>query len=224
MGEARTPFAFVGCHELRQSLGRRAHDERELLECLEQVPSGSVFHHVYGHFLRHRFYAGPYANDFASWVATHVRDRILAERLAVLDPFEFGDLEQLREELVSIIDDHLSHLPIVPRVVGGEPFWFVESHIVPIPTGQQARTLAGFRRCVAEVDASAVYYHTVEARVRLGRRAGDFADWLRASLGRADLAQQVERIDLYCLSLDRVRARILGLLDPIVGEETGARP
>jgi hypothetical protein len=32
--EARTLFIFVGCHELRDSLGRRAHDEQELMEQL----------------------------------------------------------------------------------------------------------------------------------------------------------------------------------------------
>jgi hypothetical protein len=183
------------------------------MELLEQVPVGSVVHHVYGSFLRHRFYVGPYANDFASWAATHVRDRVLGERLAVLDPFEAGDLEQLREELISIIDDHLSRLPLVPRVVYGEPFSFVESHIIEVPTDQEVRTLAEFRSSLAEVDLSAVYYHMVEARVRLGRRSGDFAQWFRDGLGRPDLADQVERIDLYFLSLERVRARILGLLD-----------
>jgi hypothetical protein len=142
-----------------------------------------------------------------------VRDRVLGERLAVLDPFEAGDLEQLREELISIIDDHLSRLPLVPRVVYGEPFSFVESHIIEVPTDQEVRTLAEFRSSLAEVDLSAVYYHMVEARVRLGRRSGDFAQWFRDGLGRPDLADQVERIDLYFLSLERVRARILGLLD-----------
>lgn len=220
MREARTPFVFVGCHELRENLGWRAHDARELLECLEQVPLGAVFHHVYGYFLRHRLYVGPYANDFASWAAVQLRDRVLAERLAVLDPFDFGALEQIREEILSIVGDHLARQPSALRVVDGEPFYFVQSHIVEIPTAQVARTLVEFRQCLAEVDASAVYYHMVEARVRLGRGSGDFAEWLRASLERADLAAEVGRIDLYFLSLERVRARILGLLDAALDAET----
>lgn len=219
MAEARTPFTFVGCHELRESLGRRAHDERELIEGLEQVPAGSVFHHIFGSFLRHRFAVGPYANDFASWAATQVRDRVLGERLAVIDPFECRDLEHLREELIAIIDDHLSRLPVVPRVVYGDPFCFVQSHTIEVATAQQARTLAEFRNCLAEVDVSAVYYHMVETRVRLGRPSGDFAEWLRDSLGRSDLAGQVERIDVYFLTLERVRARILSLLDAALDDD-----
>lgn len=221
MTQAPTPFVFTGCIELLENLGRKAQDERELIELLEQVPAGSVFYHTYGYFLRHRLLVRPYANDFASWAATEVRDRLLGERLAVVDPFEFADLEQLREELISIIDDHLSRRSVVPRVDYGEPLYFMQSHIVQVPTGLQARTLAEFRAGLAEVEASAVYFHTVEARARLGRPSGDFADWLRSSLGWADLAEKVERIDVYLSSLERVRARILSLLDGALGDQPG---
>jgi hypothetical protein len=53
----------------------------------------------------------------------------------------------------------------------------------------------------------------VEARARLGRRSGDFAEWTRSSLGLTDLADRIERIDTYMTSLERVRARVLGIVD-----------
>jgi hypothetical protein len=218
MTDARTPFTFVACHELRESLGRRAHDERELLEALAQIPAGSVFYHVFGHFLRQRSHPAAYANDFAAWAAQELRDRVLAERLAVLDPFECRDLEHVREELVAIVEGHLSRLAVVPRVGDGEPFCFVQSHVVDVPTGERARTLAEFRDGLAAIDASAVYYHVVEARARRGRRC-DFADWLRDSLDRSDLAREVERIDVYFSSLERVRARVLGLVDAALEDD-----
>lgn len=227
MSRAASPFDFIGCIELLENVGLRAHDERELIEMLEQVPVGAIFYHTFGFFLRHRFFIGPYGNDFAAWAAVHVRDGLLGERLAVVDPFEFADLEQLREELISIVDDHLSRLSTVPRVEYGEPFAFVQSHVVEVPTGHRAHTLTEFRNCLAEVDASAVYYHTVEARARKGRRAGDFAEWLRSSLGLDEVARQVERIEVYLSSLERVRARVLSLVDAAIdegGDATGAIP
>jgi hypothetical protein len=63
------------------------------------------------------------------------------------------------------------------------------------------------------VDASAIYMHMVEARARLGRRAGDFAEWIRSSLEMPDLAEKIERIDTYMTNLERVRARVLTLVD-----------
>ncbi|HLC41206.1 MAG TPA: DUF5752 family protein [Methylomirabilota bacterium] len=212
MKKAGAPFVFIGCIELLEDVGLRAQSERELIERLEEVPAGSIFYHTYGYFLRHRYFVGPYANDFATWAVVHLRDQMLGERLAVVDPFEFDTLEQLREELISVIDDHLSHLSAVPRADYGEPFYFVQSHVVEVPTGHEAWGLEEFRGCLADVDASAIYYHLVEARARLGRRSGDFAAWLRESLSRPDLAEHVERIDLYLSSLERVRARVLNLL------------
>src|SRR6266850_2640387 len=77
---ASQPFIFTGCVEVRQALDHRATDERELLERLEEIPAGSVFYHTHGYFLRQRAITTVYGNDFASWVATQVRDQVLAER------------------------------------------------------------------------------------------------------------------------------------------------
>jgi uncharacterized membrane protein YidH (DUF202 family) len=61
----------------------------------------------------------------------------------------------------------------------------------------------------------------VEARARLGRRSGDFAEWIRTSLQLPALAERIERIDAYMTSLERVRARVLALVDEAL-EEAGA--
>ena len=116
-------------------LGRRAADVQELLDGLEEVPLDSIYFHTHSYFLRHPYISGPYPNDFANWAAIQLRDRVLGERLAVIDPFEVGDLEALRNELVTILDDHLSHVGSVPRVVYGELFFFMQSRILAVPAG-----------------------------------------------------------------------------------------
>jgi uncharacterized protein DUF5752 len=210
---ATEPFVFFGCVELRQALDRTALDERELMDRLEEVPAGSIFYHTHGYFLRHRPVGIAYGNDFARWVAADLRDQALAERLALVDPFEWKDIEDLREELITIIHDHVTRLSSVPRVEFGEAFHFQQSHIIEVPLGPTARTLAEFRAGLAAVEASAVYFHLVEARARLGRSSGDFTEWLRTSLGMPDLADRISRIDTYMTSLERVRARVLSLVD-----------
>lgn len=210
---AAEPFTFFGCVELRQVLDRAARDERELMDRLEEVPADSIFYHTHGYFLRHRPVGIAYGNDFARWVAVDVRDQALAERLALVDPFEWTRLEDLREELITIIHDHLARLSSVPRVEFGETFHFQQSHLIEVPLGVTARTLAEFRAGLASVEASALYFHMVEARARLGRSWGDFAEWLRTSLGLPELADRVSRIDTYMTSLERVRARVLSLVD-----------
>jgi uncharacterized protein DUF5752 len=207
------PFVFTGCVEVRQALQRTAADERELMDRLEEVPAGSIFYHTHGYFLRHRPITTAYGNDFAAWVAVQVRDQALSERLAVINPFEFASVEGLREELITVVYDHLRPLRSVPRVETGEPFHFQLSYIVEVALGPPTTTLVEFRDGLATVDASAIYFHMVEARARLGRRSGDFAEWIRDALGLTALAERIERVDTYMTSLERVRARVLALID-----------
>ena len=218
---AEHPFRFTGCWELREMVGRSARDEQQLLEAIEEIPLDSLSFHTHSFFLRHQYIAGPYPNDFATWAAIQVRDRVLGEKLGILDPYDFESLEALRSEIVNIIDEHLSQLQIVPRVVYGEPFHFMQSRIIEVPTGLEARSLAEFRETLAAVDASAVYYHNFEAILRLGRRMGDFAFWIEQQLDLPELAQKISRIDFYMISLESVRHQIIGLCDEVL--KTGAR-
>jgi hypothetical protein len=206
--------------ELRQTLNLRALDERELMDRLEEAPAAAILFHTYGYFLRHRPMTMAYGNDFAAWVATQVRDQVLAERLAVVNPFEFDSLDALREELVTVVNDHLVRLSSVPRIEFGEPFYFQQSDVVQVPLGPGVTSLVEFRNALADVESSAVYFHMIEARARLGRHADDFSEWIRASLGLPELADRIAHIDAYMTSLERVRARVLSLVDAELERQT----
>lgn len=213
---AVSPFTFIGCSELQESLGQQADDEKELAEMLEDVPLDSVHFHTHSYFLRHRFIERVYPNDFAQWVETQVGDHVLGEKLAVVDPFDYPNLEDLREEIISIIDDHLSRTPIVPRVVFGRPFYFQRSRILEVPMGVEARTLSEFRRAVSEIDVSAIYFHMFEAHFRLHREESDFSAWIRAGLGVPELADRIRAINPYLGSLERLRSSLLTACDGYV--------
>ena len=201
-------------------VGRSARDEQQLLEAIQEIPLDSLSYHTHSFFLRHKYIAGPYPNDFATWAAIQVRDRVLGEKLGILDPYDFENLEALRAEIVNIIDEHLSQLQIIPRVVYGEPFDFMQSRIIEVPTGLEAQTLAEFRKILATVDASVVYYHNFEAILRLGRRKGDFAFWIEEQLDLPELAQKISRVDFYMTSLESVQHQIIKLCDEVLKKET----
>jgi len=213
---AEAPFEFYGCIELRRMLGLRAETEKQLVGFLKQVSLDSVCYHTHGSLLRHRYRAGVYSNDFASWAAVQVRDRVLGERLAVLDPIDFVTLSDLRERIISVVTDHLKSMTVVPRVVHGEPFEFIESWIVGVPLGIEAHTLEEFRKGLSDLDNSAIYFHAVEARVRLERRRNDFAAWLEDSLDLPGLAARVEALDPHMGGLERLRSRMLASCDEVL--------
>lgn len=212
------PFRFVACLELREFVGVRAENERQLAERMDEVPLDSIYYHTHAFFLRHRFLAGAYPNDFATWVAGQVRDQVLGERLAMVDPADYASLQALREELVAVIDDHLRTLQHVPGVIYGEPFDFIQSRMVEVPTDIEVRTLQEFRDVLLDVDASAIYFHLVEARMRLGRGQNDFAAWLDRGLGLSALAARVQAVYPYSGSLERTRMRLIQLCDEAVRE------
>lgn len=210
------PFEFIGCVELRQMLGRVAWDERDLLAGIEEVPADSIHYHTHSSFLRSRYLVTPYPNDFATWAAIQVRDRVLGERLAVIDPFDYGDLEQLRAELVSIIDDHLVSLQSVPRIVFGEPFDFMHSTIIEVPTKLSARTLQEFSDTISQVDLSVVYYHFFK-RIQ-DRQVMDPAVWFEKELHLPDLAAQVRQLNPYVSSLEGLRTKLVALTRAALAE------
>jgi hypothetical protein len=217
---AEHPFFFTGCWELREMVGRCARDEQQLLEAIEEIPLDSLFYHTHSFFLRHKYIAGPYPNDFATWAAIQVRDRVLGEKLGILDPYDFENLEALRAEIVNIIDEHLSQLQIIPRAIYGEPFHFMQSRIIEVPTGLEAQNLMEFRKILAAVDASVIYYHNFEAILRLGRRKGDFALWIEEQLELPELAKKISNLDFYMISLESIRQRIIKLCDEVLVKET----
>ena len=119
--------------------------------------------------------------------------------------------------MVSLIDDHLSEVGSVPRVMFGEPFYFMKSRVLEIPTGSKVRTLAEFRDALAAIDAAVVYVHVVEARARKGRRRNDFASWIDEQLGLPELAAAAARLNPFPFGLEAVRGRLIALCDAALG-------
>ncbi|MCU0254808.1 MAG: DUF5752 family protein, partial [Acidobacteria bacterium] len=111
---AAAPFRFCDYEGLAMPTGQRAANLRELLEIVRTAPTAALHHHLYRSQLRHRFEAWDFPNDFASWAATALEDRVLAEKLSALDPFAATDLEAARNALLDVMEDHLDGLTFVP--------------------------------------------------------------------------------------------------------------
>ena len=122
---------------------------------------------------------------------------------------------------MAIIDSHLRDLQVVPGALFGEPFEFLQSELIEIPTGLQAATLKEFRDVILEVDLTAIYYHLMEARMRLGRGQNDFAAWVERGLGLPNLASKIRAVDPYAGSLEQTRMRLVQLCDEVLAEGAG---
>lgn len=206
-------FDFKGCVEIKELLGKKADDELELLELIEEVPVDSIYYHMHSYFLRHSYIAGLYSNDFAYWTAVQVRDRVLGEKLASVTPEQFKSLDDIRLELIEIIDKHLSMIPTIPFVGYGQPFYFMKSKIIEIPTCIRVSTFNEFKEALRTVDISAIYNHVFEARLRIRKGKSDFAIWLEEDLGKQELANKIELVDSYMYSMEGLRSKLVELCE-----------
>jgi hypothetical protein len=206
-------FAFYESVNLIRLTGLRAKTLDELVTLLGEVDHEVIFHHMHQYFLKERAEAPEYPNDFALWAAESLEDRVLAERLANVDPFEYDSLEDLRDALITIIDDHLDEQAYPRAVLPGKEFFLNKTFSIVMPTGRWALTLRQFRDHLAEVDDSSIYYHVLESRLRLHQRADDFSRWLEDCLGLSKLAERIRRIDPYFSTLEDVRREILAIID-----------
>jgi hypothetical protein len=137
----------------------------------------------------------------------------LAERLAALDVREFTSIPTLRERLIHIIDSYLQKNPRAATRVAMEPFYLMASDLVVVPTPYVARNLEEFADGLRKVSIHAIYYHFIDARLRLKLNTNDFSIWLENELDLAQAADRLNRIDIYTSTLEGVRRSILKVIE-----------
>ena len=59
-----------------------------------------------------------------------------------------------------------------------EPFYLMASDLVVVPTPYVARNLEEFSDGLRKVSIHAIYYHFIDARLRLKLNTNDFSIWL----------------------------------------------
>jgi hypothetical protein len=90
----------------------------------------------------------------------------------------------------------------------------METVSVEVPTGVFARNLSEFVQGVALMGLSSIHFHFLTSRLRLELKSNDFSLWLSEELRLPELAQKIERIDIYANTLEGVRRKIVKLAEP----------
>lgn len=176
---AAPPFELMDCTLITLSTGKSAQNLRELRERLGEVPSQSLMHHFHETLLRPSFDDPEYPNDFAVWARRSLHDAVLAERLGIIDPLDFEDLESLRLHLLDVVEDRLAEAPYLPAATPGHEFRFLRSQLVIFSSRLRVETPGGLRDRVSALSTGSIFYHFIEARRRNPGKLDDFTLWLR---------------------------------------------
>lgn len=206
---ARAPFYFNSAAHLIRIGREKATNLVELLDGLKACPDASIFQHTFQTLREHHFIREGFSNDFAHWAFAACNEVGLAERLAGIDVREFTSIASLRDRLVDIVDSYLQRNPRAGERAAFEPFYFCASELVVIPTPFVARNLAEFADGLRKVSLHSIYFHFIDARLRLKLNSNDFSLWLENELDMGRPADRINRIDIYTSTLHDVRQAIL---------------
>src|SRR5882757_1386017 len=210
---ARSPFYFNSASHLLRIGREKATTLQELLEAIRICPESSIFQHTFQTLAEHHFISGGFSNDFSHWAFASCNEAELAERLAAIDVREFTSIAALRERLIHIIETYLQKNTRAATRLAMEPFYLMASDLVVVPTPYVARNLEEFADGLQRVSIHAIYYHFIDARLRLKLNTNDFSVWVEQESDMGQAADKLNRIDIYTSTLEDVRRGILRIIE-----------
>ena len=208
------PFYFNTSADLLCITRQKSNTLAEFLDALRECPEGSIFQHSFRTLQEHHFIREGFSNDFAHWVLSACNEPSLAEGLASVDVREFTSVADLRERFVQIVESFLQRSsPTTANRDARETFYFCASDTVVIPTSFVAGTLQEFAEGLRGVTVHCIHHHFIEARLRLKLMSNDFSQWLYEDMDLTEAARQLNRIDIYTLTLGDVRNQIIRIVE-----------
>ncbi|MDY0188452.1 MAG: DUF5752 family protein [Syntrophus sp. (in: bacteria)] len=216
------PFAVKDCALIAVATGEHVVTLRELKDKLGTIPTSCIYYHFWGGLLRPRFDDPLYQNDFAIWTWRGIHDKTLAERLAVIDPKGFKDLEELRRELIEVIEERLDENELLSWVIPSQRFHFVRSQIVVFDTGKRFSTIEELSEYIPHMSRGVIFYHLIDARRRTPLGRNDFTEWLMGyGEEHQELAMRIAGIDPYFTTLSELRNELHQVFSVYLRERRG---
>jgi len=210
---ARAPFYFNSAAHLLRISREKAGNLEELLEAIRTCSDTCIFQHTFQTLEEHHFIREGFSNDFSHWAFSSCNEVELAERLAAIDVREFTSIADLRERLVDILEDYLKKNSRAASRPAMEPFYMMAAELVVVPTPYVARNLEEFADGLRKVSIHGIYYHFIDARLRIKLNNNDFSVWLEKELDMGAAADRLNRIDIYTSTLEGVRRNILRTIE-----------
>ncbi len=214
---AGSPFYFNSASHLLRIGREKATCLQELLVAIRTCPDTSIFQHTFQTLQEHHYIREGFSNDFAHWAFSACNEVELAERLSSIDVREFTSIQVLRERLVNLIDSYLQKNPRAATRTAMEPFYLMAADLVVIPTPYVARNLEEFADGLRKVSIHSIYYHFIDARLRIKLNTNDFSVWLDKELEMRKAADRLNQIDIYTSTLEGVRRSILHTIESEIG-------
>ncbi|MGE5419966.1 MAG: DUF5752 family protein [Chloroflexota bacterium] len=199
----------MDCALIAIATGIKAQNLRELRDHIQTIHPGCLYHHFWGNLLNPRFDDPEFQNDFAVWTSKHMHELKISEKLSIVDPSQHKDVENLRKEVLEIIEERLYESDHVPWAKPGEEFHFIRSQVVVFDTGKTYNDPKELLEVVPGMSLGSIFYHFIDSRRRTQDAKNDFSVWLSAFGDKyIGLVSELDNIDPYFTTLNELRREI----------------
>jgi hypothetical protein len=211
MGDA--DFNIMDCALIAIATGEKAQNLRELRDNLKITHPGCLYYHFWGGLLRPNYDDPEFQNDFAVWTSRNLHDSKIAEQLSIIDPNVFENIENLRQEVIEIIEQRLYETEYIPWAKRGQEFHFIRSQIVTFDTGVCLNDPHQLLDIITDMSLGSIFYHFIDARRRSHENKNDFSIWLRVFGDKyKGLREGLDKIDPYFTTLNELRQELNSVL------------
>ena len=185
----------------------------EFRDSIKIISTESIYFHFWRPSIEASLAPGAFFNDFSHWAHYHLHDDVLAERLALLDPTEYVDLERLREDLVEVVENRIDEQDGIQIAMSSEAFHFVKSKIVVFNTAYKMEHPKDLIKVLPTISISSIFYHFIDARRREVVSLDDFSSWLLGYGNKySSLVEQLKMLDPYFIPLKDLQNKLTNVV------------
>lgn len=200
---------IMDCALIAIATGIKAQNLRELRDHVQTIHPGCLYHHFWGNLLNPRFDDPEFQNDFAVWTSRHMHELKISEKLSMVDPSIYKNIEDLRKEVLEIIEERLYQSEYIPWAKPGEEFHFIRSQVVVFDTGKSYNDPRDLINIIPTMSIGSIFYHFIDSRRRTAEGKNDLSVWLNSFGDKyKGLISELDNVDPYFTTLNDLRQEI----------------
>lgn len=204
----KNPFIFKSEFWIPRYTGIKVYSVKELIEALKTIDRLSIFYHMYTNIFNYHNLPTFYTNSISYWLYKNGY-LLLAEKLSVIDPLDYFDLEELRNALVQTLEKNYDKSLDEKKE---NPFYFITAEREIIECGKIAYSLDQFIENIKKSSINSLFYHLVTSRLENKTLINDYSSWL-INTGEVKKAEKINKLDIYSMNLYEIKKKIVKILE-----------
>jgi hypothetical protein len=202
------PFIFKSELWIPKYTGIKVYSINEFIKALKEVDKFSIFYHMYINIFNYHNLPTFYTNSISYWFFKNGY-LLLAEKLSIIDPLDYFDLEELRIALINILEKNYDKNWNRKEKY---PFYFITAEREIIECERAAYNLDEFIEGIKKSSINSLFYHLITSRIENKTIINDYSAWLY-SIGEAKKAEKINKLDPYTLTLYEIKEEIIKILE-----------